>query len=73
TLPNEVLAAILKQVADLPVTSQETLYPFPIVASHVSQHWRDMSLAFPELWSRIRISRHPRSLELAELFVERSG
>ncbi|KAJ7273136.1 hypothetical protein C8J57DRAFT_1316849 [Mycena rebaudengoi] len=72
TLPNEVLAVILEQVADLPATSREWRQPFPLPASFVSRHWRDVTLSFPELWTNIRISRHSRTWRLAAIFLKRS-
>ncbi|KAJ7042027.1 hypothetical protein C8F04DRAFT_1390879 [Mycena alexandri] len=71
-LPDEVLATVLKLVADLPASSWEKL-PFPMSASRVSPRWRIITLAYPELWATIRISRHSRSRKLAAMFVERSG
>ncbi|KAJ7273133.1 hypothetical protein C8J57DRAFT_1715404 [Mycena rebaudengoi] len=72
-LPNELLAVILKQVADLPAISREWRQPSPLAASLVSRHWHDVAISFPELWTNIRISRHPRTWRLAAIFVKRSG
>ncbi|KAJ7469979.1 hypothetical protein B0H11DRAFT_2238123 [Mycena galericulata] len=73
-LPNEVLAAILKQVADsdLPANSWERA-PAPFPASQVSSRWRAISLTYPYLWTNIRISDTPQSQRLANLFIQRSG
>ncbi|KAJ7184523.1 hypothetical protein C8R46DRAFT_1064316 [Mycena filopes] len=71
-LPDEVLATILKLVADLPAASQ-TRQHFPVSASRVSRRWRIITFAYPELWANIRISPNWRSRKLAAMFVERSG
>ncbi|KAJ6630257.1 hypothetical protein B0H10DRAFT_2207944 [Mycena sp. CBHHK59/15] len=73
TLPDDVLAAILKLVADLPVASHGRAKPFPIAATRVSRRWRALTLDLPELWTNIRISHHSRSWKLAAVFVRRSG
>ncbi|KAJ7118973.1 hypothetical protein C8R44DRAFT_187147 [Mycena epipterygia] len=72
SLPNEVLARILKQVADLPANPWESLEPFPVAASRLSRRWRALTLAFPELWTNIRISRDSRTRKLAAMFIKRS-
>ncbi|KAJ7469983.1 hypothetical protein B0H11DRAFT_1920311 [Mycena galericulata] len=74
TLPNEGLAAILKQAADsdLPATSWEKA-PAPVPASQVSSRWREVSFTYPYLWTNIRISDASQSQRLANLFIQRSG
>ncbi|KAJ7469978.1 hypothetical protein B0H11DRAFT_1656462, partial [Mycena galericulata] len=47
--------------------------PAPMLASQVSSRWRAVSLAYPELWTTIRISHDLRSQRLAALFIQRSG
>ncbi|KAF7357042.1 hypothetical protein MVEN_01041000 [Mycena venus] len=72
-LPDEVLALILKLVADLPQPSRSRALPFPVSASRVSRRWRIVCLGSPELWTNIRISLRSRSWSWAALFIKRSG
>ncbi|KZV81256.1 hypothetical protein EXIGLDRAFT_731544 [Exidia glandulosa HHB12029] len=63
-VPPEVLASCLRflSLADL------------VRASHVSRHWRSVALAFPALWTDIRLtSAHPRILELLRSVLPRTG
>ncbi|KAJ7660758.1 hypothetical protein DFH06DRAFT_1472069 [Mycena polygramma] len=66
-LPNEVLATILKLVADLPMAFSDTTPPTPVSASHVNRRWRVVALNSPELWTTIRISHRP-SINLEAYF-----
>jgi hypothetical protein len=69
--PPEVLAAILKLVADSPIPAAAgTRPPFPIIACLVSRQFRAVTLAFPELWNKIRLSHHSRSRSWAAISVE---
>ncbi|KAJ6606180.1 hypothetical protein DFH09DRAFT_3630 [Mycena vulgaris] len=72
-LPDEILAAIFKLVADDPITSGEAERPFPLAASHVNRHRRTVAITSPELWANIRISRRSWSWKLANIFIQRSG
>ncbi|KAF7365115.1 hypothetical protein MVEN_00382800 [Mycena venus] len=72
-LPNEVLALILKLVADFPEPSWNRAPPSPVAASRVSRRWRVVCLGSPELWTNIRISLRSRSWSWAAIFVKRSG
>ncbi|KAJ7615674.1 hypothetical protein DFH06DRAFT_1367240 [Mycena polygramma] len=73
SLPDEVLAAILKLVADLPVLSSSRTPPAPVAASRVSCRWRVVALGSPELWTNIRMSHHRSwSWAWAAVFVKRS-
>ncbi|KAJ7128824.1 hypothetical protein C8R43DRAFT_1111104 [Mycena crocata] len=72
-LPNEVLTLILKCAADLPTPSPDKGLPFPVVATRVSHRWRAVTLAYPQLWTTIRISHYPRSWTWAKVFLRRSG
>ncbi|KAK7007811.1 F-box domain-containing protein [Favolaschia claudopus] len=58
SLPDELLAAILKIVADSPIPMIRRTPPFPITLS--------------TLWTTIRLSHRSRSWKWAALFVERS-
>ncbi|KZV81260.1 hypothetical protein EXIGLDRAFT_844762 [Exidia glandulosa HHB12029] len=63
-VPPEVLASCLDHLslADL------------VRASHVSRHWRSVALAFPALWTDIRLtSAHPRILDLLRSVLPRTG
>ncbi|KAJ6569239.1 hypothetical protein B0H19DRAFT_692233 [Mycena capillaripes] len=71
-LPDEVLAIILKLVADIPVPTSARTPPAPVAASRVNRQWRVVALASPELWTNIRISHRSRSFHWAALFVKRS-
>ncbi|KAJ7740971.1 hypothetical protein B0H14DRAFT_3167837 [Mycena olivaceomarginata] len=71
-LPDDVLATILKLVADLPVLSFERDPPAPVAASRVSRRWRIVALGSPELWTNIRISHLLGSRRWAATFVKRS-
>ncbi|KAJ7787345.1 hypothetical protein B0H14DRAFT_3893152 [Mycena olivaceomarginata] len=71
--PPEVLAAILKLVADSPIPAAAgTRPPFPIIACLVSRQFRAVTLAFPELWNKIRLSHHSRSRSWAAISVKHS-
>ncbi|KAJ7802665.1 hypothetical protein B0H14DRAFT_2891380 [Mycena olivaceomarginata] len=59
-LPDELLATILKLVADFPVPSSARTPPAPVAASRVSRRWRIVALGSPELWTNIRISHRSR-------------
>ncbi|KAJ7726578.1 hypothetical protein DFH07DRAFT_1000830 [Mycena maculata] len=72
SLPDEVLAAILKLVADMPVPSWNRTPPFPVAASRVNRRWHAVALGSPELWTNIRISHRSRSWQWAAVFVQRS-
>ncbi|KAJ6496296.1 hypothetical protein C8R45DRAFT_823452, partial [Mycena sanguinolenta] len=68
--PDEVLALIFKAAADSPLTRGDASVPLTI--SHVSQRWRAVALASPEIWTTIRVSgRH--HLSSVSLFLERSA
>ncbi|KAJ7763916.1 hypothetical protein B0H14DRAFT_3165534 [Mycena olivaceomarginata] len=71
-LPDDVLATILKLVANLPVLSSERDPPAPVAASRVSRRWRIVALGSPELWTNIRISHLLGSRRWAATFVKRS-
>ncbi|KAJ7788546.1 hypothetical protein B0H14DRAFT_2948344 [Mycena olivaceomarginata] len=71
-LPDELLATILKLVADFPVPSSARIPPAPVAASRVSRRWRTVALGSPELWTNIRISHRSRSQSWAATFVKRS-
>ncbi|KII84490.1 hypothetical protein PLICRDRAFT_179316 [Plicaturopsis crispa FD-325 SS-3] len=55
-LPNELLINIFSEG---PSEVLKGTPPFPITISHVSRHWRFLSLNTPSLWARIHT--HPRS------------
>ncbi|KAJ7447800.1 hypothetical protein B0H11DRAFT_1929549 [Mycena galericulata] len=71
-LPDDVLALILKLVADSPMASLQKLPP-PVAASRVSHRWRTIALACPELWTKIRLSHRSQSWRWAPVFLRRSG
>ncbi|KAJ7447535.1 hypothetical protein B0H11DRAFT_2082530 [Mycena galericulata] len=71
-LPDDVLALILKLVADSPMASFQKLPP-PVAASRVSHRWRTIALACPELWTKIRLSHRSQSWGWAPVFLRRSG
>ncbi|KAJ7353511.1 hypothetical protein DFH08DRAFT_65963 [Mycena albidolilacea] len=71
-LPDELLATILKLVADFPVPSSARTPPAPVAASRVSRRWRTVALGSPELWTNIRISHRSPSQSWAATFVKRS-
>ncbi|KAJ7166529.1 hypothetical protein C8R43DRAFT_1122106 [Mycena crocata] len=73
-LPDEILAKILKLVAETPVHALDTqaAAPFPIAATLVNRQWNTVALACPEIWTTIRISDRPRSWGWAALFTKRS-
>ncbi|KAJ7922501.1 hypothetical protein B0H13DRAFT_2409473 [Mycena leptocephala] len=73
TLPDEVLALILKLAADSPVPAWLRKPPFPVTVSRVSRRWRAVTLASPELWTTIRLSHRSRSWSWATVFAKRSG
>ncbi|KAK6969221.1 hypothetical protein R3P38DRAFT_3298648 [Favolaschia claudopus] len=73
SLPNDLLAAILKLVADSPIPSKRRIPPFPITFSSVSRRFRYLALASPELWTTIRLSHRSRCWKWAAIFLERSG
>ncbi|KAJ7856317.1 hypothetical protein B0H13DRAFT_1178165 [Mycena leptocephala] len=73
TLPDEVLAVILKLAADSPVLAWLRKPPFPVTVSRVSRRWRVVTLASPELWTTIRLSHRSRSWSWATVFAKRSG
>ncbi|KAJ7473965.1 hypothetical protein FB451DRAFT_1247525 [Mycena latifolia] len=70
TLPDDVLAVILKLAADTPAPAWAV--PFPLVASRVSRRWCTLARGCPELWTTICISHRSRSWIWAALFVKRS-
>ncbi|KAJ7143002.1 hypothetical protein C8R44DRAFT_726289 [Mycena epipterygia] len=67
--PDEILALVFKEAADLPLGRRESLVPLAI--SGVSKRWRAVALCSPEIWTTIRVSRR-RSLTHAALFLQRS-
>ncbi|KAJ7206899.1 hypothetical protein GGX14DRAFT_567987 [Mycena pura] len=73
TLPDEILAGILKLVADSPVPAYHRTLPFPVAAGRVSRRLRAVVHASPELWNTIRLSHHSHSWHWATVFVKRSG
>ncbi|KDQ55607.1 hypothetical protein JAAARDRAFT_195448 [Jaapia argillacea MUCL 33604] len=56
-LPNELLEIIFRYAATSarPVGKHQEVL-FPISASHVCGHWRELSLNTPDFWSRLNIS-----------------
>ncbi|KAJ7666937.1 hypothetical protein DFH06DRAFT_1185093, partial [Mycena polygramma] len=70
-VPNEVLAAILKLVADSPIPSGD-LWSYSIAPSQVSRRWRAVALNSPELWTTIRLSHRSQSWNWAWVFTRRS-
>ncbi|KAJ6487169.1 hypothetical protein C8R47DRAFT_1277504 [Mycena vitilis] len=73
SLPDDVLAAILKLVADLPVITSRRTLPAPVAASRVSRQWRVVALGSADLWTNIRLSHHRAwSWSWAAVFVKRS-
>ncbi|KAJ6528243.1 hypothetical protein DFH09DRAFT_935318, partial [Mycena vulgaris] len=72
-LPDEVLATILKLLADLPLPLLDRTPPAPVAASRVNRRWRTVALGSPELWTNIRISHRSRSFPWAAVFMRRSG
>ncbi|KAJ6487167.1 hypothetical protein C8R47DRAFT_517081 [Mycena vitilis] len=73
SLPDDVLAAILKLVADLPVITSRRTLPAPVAASRVSRRWRVVALGSADLWTNIRLSHHRAwSWSWAAVFVKRS-
>ncbi|KAJ7046219.1 hypothetical protein C8F04DRAFT_1063691 [Mycena alexandri] len=72
-LPDEVLATILKFVANSPLPSFSRSPPSPVVAGRVSRRWRTVVLGSPELWTNIRIFGDGlRSCHWAAVFAQRS-
>ncbi|KII90617.1 hypothetical protein PLICRDRAFT_39193 [Plicaturopsis crispa FD-325 SS-3] len=67
-LPDELLADIFAYGDPRRRTSQ----PSHIVASHVSQHWRQVALCNPGLWTRIWIGCHSCSIGFLDAHIERS-
>ncbi|KAK7065079.1 hypothetical protein R3P38DRAFT_2827813, partial [Favolaschia claudopus] len=73
SLPDEILAAILKFVSDAPIPTRSRLPPFPISATQISRRFRELTLASSELWTHIHLSHRSRSLAWAAQFLKRSG
>ncbi|KIM36428.1 hypothetical protein M413DRAFT_13941 [Hebeloma cylindrosporum] len=74
-LPPELLAVIFILARAEPKEQHPASFskiPFEILVSHVSRHWRAVSLATLALWNQIDIST-PRSLSRASSYLERSG
>lgn len=78
TLPIEVLTIIFR--LSLPYTEHPYIIPVPSHReaphniSHVSHHWRQVALALPQLWARIRFSRdETHLLPYYEAALERSS
>ncbi|KAF7364413.1 hypothetical protein MSAN_01102100 [Mycena sanguinolenta] len=72
TLPNELLAEILKLGADSPLPRQNLVPPFPVAVSRVSRRWRAIMLCSPELWTTIRLSHNSQTWIWASLCAKRS-
>lgn len=71
-LPIELLSSIflLCQAAGSP----RSYYSFAMAASHVSRHWRTVSLSTPLLWNDINLSKRALSpLDRLEAHLSRSG
>ena len=75
SLPNEIITAIFN--AGIPNFSPASDYSssickrFPIVASHITHHLREVVLSSPSLWRRIRVSS-ARSLDQVNTYLHRS-
>ncbi|KAJ7840851.1 hypothetical protein B0H14DRAFT_2784221 [Mycena olivaceomarginata] len=72
TLPDELLAEILKLGADSPLPRRNLVPPFPVAVSRVSRRWRAIMLGSPELWTTIRLSHSPITWIWASLCAKRS-
>lgn len=66
SLPSEILAAIFETGH----TSQSPEDRFEITISHVSQHWRDIAIGMPRLWTGIR--GKPLEPEAIAAYLQRS-
>ncbi|KIM89989.1 hypothetical protein PILCRDRAFT_203925 [Piloderma croceum F 1598] len=72
-IPSEVLSTIFEAVC-LSSSLRPTRLPVEIVLSHVSGHWRSVSLNDPHLWTGIHVDlRASGHLPMTEAYLSRSG
>ncbi|KAJ7240667.1 hypothetical protein C8J57DRAFT_1527336 [Mycena rebaudengoi] len=72
TLPDELLAEILKLGADSPLPRRNLVPPFPVAVSRISRRWRAIMLGSPGLWTTIRLSHNPITWIWASLCAKHS-
>src|ERR1700691_4193489 len=59
-IPTEILIEIFKEVRSIhekDSQSQESPLPAAVLLSHVTRHWREISLGTPSMWTTIAVYR----------------
>lgn len=59
SLPNETLAMIFEAGCSLPSSGDsesDSERPFEILVTQITQHWRNVAISSPSLWTKIRIT-----------------
>ena len=72
SLPFDILITIFEFAVVAKRASAKRSRPFEIVASHVSSHWRFVSLSTPILWSTMKAC-FPRPSPWLRTYIQRSG
>ncbi|KAF8891378.1 hypothetical protein BD779DRAFT_200589 [Infundibulicybe gibba] len=73
-LPNELLGFIFDIAHIATPFERTTKLPTEVLISHVCQHWRNLALALPELWSNITLPcSNPKGLERSLTYLKRTS
>jgi hypothetical protein len=69
-IPADLLIEILKYIVHGPFDRDSDVAPFPLIASQVCRHWKDIVLDSPSVWTNVYLS--PRSTFDIPEYLERS-
>jgi F-box-like len=71
-LPKEILSNIFEAGLHAQLALGHLDLPFEILVSHVSRRWRAVALQTPGLWSYICLSPYRSTIDLLDIYIERS-
>lgn len=71
SLPSELIIAIVRAGKLIPLQKGSRNPPFNLLASHISQFWRNATLSAPELWAHLYLGPF-RPIEELETYLQRS-